>query len=120
MSRKKSKRYPDELSFRFSGFDWTIKFLEIDTDRFGDTDTDSKEVKIYYKGKSDQNIIETLIHELVHVAVFDLADSIFHFDVDDVDKKEENLIRLTSPRIFAIMRDNPKLVDFIVKKIKEL
>jgi len=114
------KRYPETLDFHFLGFDWEIKFIDIEATDFGETDPDQKEVRIYYKNRSNQNVIETLIHELEHVVMFELAESVFHYDAEKAHQKEENLIRLTSPRLFAILRDNIHLMDFIVKRIKEL
>ncbi len=117
---KKKRRYPESIPFRYLGFDWEIKFIDIEAADFGETDSDQKEVRIYYKNRTDQNVIETLIHELEHVIMFELADSVFHYEIENLGKKEENLIRLTSPRVFSIIRDNPKLVDLIIKRIKEL
>jgi hypothetical protein len=117
---KAKLRYPEEIPFRLSGFDWIIKFIDIETENFGITDTDKKIIHIYYRDKDDQNVLETLLHELAHATLFDLGTAIFHFDSDKAYDKEENLILLTSPRIFAIIRDNPKLAEFILKRIKEL
>lgn len=116
----KKKRFPDQIPFRLLGFDWVIKFLDIETDNHGITDTDKKIVHIYYKEQSDQNVMETLLHELMHVVMIDMADSVFKHDAEKTMDLEENMIRLTSPRLFELVRDNPKLVDFIIKKIKEL
>lgn len=113
-------KYPETMPFRFSGFDWQIKFLDIETENFGITDTDKKIVHIYYRGKDDQNVIETLIHELSHVVMFELADSIFKHESEKSCDLEENMIRLTSPRVFALLRDNVELMEFIVKRIKKL
>jgi len=116
----KKQRYPEELDFRFSGFDWKIKFLDIETENFGITDTDAKIVHIYYKGKDDQNVMECLIHELEHVVMFEMADAVFKHESEKPFDMEENMVRLTSPRVFAILRDNIKLMKFIVKRIKGL
>ena len=112
--------YPEEIPFTFMGFEWKIKFINITGDCFGDSDTDSKEVRIYYKGRSKQNVLETLLHELMHVLVFDTSDSIFNYDHEKMDNKEENAIRLLSPRFFHLIKDNVKLIDFVVKEIKLL
>jgi hypothetical protein len=116
----KKKRYPDKLPFKFMGFNWEVKFIDIETENFGITDTDAKTVHIYYKNKNDEAVIETLLHELEHVILFDMAESIFHYDSEKVHDKEENLIRLVSPRTFHFIRDNVPLIEFILKRIKEL
>ena len=113
-------KYPENLPFKLLGFDWQIKFLNIETENFGITDTDKKIVHIYYKGKDDQNVIETLIHELCHVIMFELADSVFKHESEKPYDLEENMIRLASPRVFSLLRDNVELMDFIVKRIKKL
>lgn len=117
---KPSAKYPNSLPFRFMGFNWNIKFIDIEGVDFGETDTDKKEVRIYYKNRTQQNVIETLIHELGHVIMFELANPVFHYEVEKVYDKEENLIRQTSPRVFSLLRDNHKLLSFIIKRIKEL
>lgn len=120
MAKKIKPKYPESIPFHFMGFDWIIKFLDIETDNHGVTDVDAKIVHIYYKTQSDQNVLETLLHELMHVLMLDMADAVFKHDAEKPFDLEENMIRLTSPRLFSIIRDNPKLVDFIIKKIKEL
>lgn len=112
------KQYPNEIPFVFMGFTWVVKFLNIAGDCYGDTDSDQKEVRIYYKDRSTENVCETLIHELHHVVLFDLSDSIFHFESDRVYNKEENLVRLLSPRVFHLIRSNKKLMSFIGKELK--
>ncbi len=115
------RRYPESLDFHFLGFDWEIRFISTyREDAFGITSIDEKYIHIYYGKRSDQVVIETLIHELIHVTLMDITDAIFHFEKEKVDDKEENLVLLTSPRIFSILRDNVELMDFIVKRIKSL
>jgi len=116
----KKKRYPDTIPFKFSGFDWEIKFLDIETENFGITDTDKKIVHIYYKGKDDQNVVETTIHEVCHVIMFELADSVFKHESEKPYDLEENMIRLVSPRVFGLLRDNSELMDFLSKSIEGL
>jgi hypothetical protein len=116
----KKSQYPETLPFHYLGFDWVIRFIDIEAVDFGETDSDKKEVRIYFKNRDNQTVVETIIHELEHVIMYEIADSVFHFEKERPFDKEENLIRLTSPRIFALMRDNITLMDFIVKKIKEL
>lgn len=113
-------KYPDTIHFKFHGFNWQLKFLNIQRDEFGITDTDKKEVHIYYKGHSEQNVIECVIHELCHVLMFELADSIFKHDAEKPYDLEENTVRLISPRLFALLRDNHNLMEFLFKRIKKL
>ena len=115
----KKKQYPQVMEFRFMGFKWLINFVDIFNENYGETDLVAKEINIYYKNRTKQDIIETLLHELQHVMLFDLVEPIFHFENEKIDNKEENAIRLTSPRVFHLLRDNVKLMDFIVKEIKE-
>ena len=51
MSRKLSS-YPSCLPFRFMGFDWSIKFIDIEASDFGETDSDKKEVRMTSDGKT--------------------------------------------------------------------
>lgn len=113
-------KYPTSIPFRFSGFEWTIKFLDIETENFGITDTDKKIVHIYYKDKDHQNVIETTIHEICHVLMFELADSVFKHEAEKSYDLEENMIRLISPRVFSLLRDNVELMEFLCKRIKNL
>ncbi len=115
----KKRKYPESLNFDFMGFVWQIKFLDIETENFGITDCDEKVVHIYYKNKTHQNVIECLIHELEHVVLFDMAESIFHYDGEKIADKEENAVRLTSPRLFHLIKDNIDLFEFLLKQIKE-
>ncbi len=118
---KAKKRYPDQLPFKLLGFDWVIKFLDTEeVEHHGLTFLDKKLIHIYYNNRDDQNVLETLIHELGHVVMLDMADSVFKHEAEKPFDMEENLIRLASPRIFSVIRDNPKLVEFIIKRIKEL
>ena len=120
MAKAKNLRYPEEVPFRFMGFDWKIKFLDIETDNFGVTISDTKVVHIYYKNKGNQDVLDTVIHELMHVIMFDMNNAVFKHEVNSVEEMEENLVRLSSPRLFAMIRDNPELVEFIMEKMGEL
>jgi len=111
--------YPKELKFKASGFDWKLKFIDITHDNFGETLMDKKEVVLFHRDHSHQEITETLIHELFHVVMYDSADAIFQFDTESNMKKEENAIRLLSPKLFALMRENPKLMKLIGEMLDE-
>ena len=102
--------------FKSGCFNWTIYWSQEEADEmYGKTDHSTKTVTIY-KCKSDEITKETLLHELLHVALEDKAESIFNYDPDKKDyDKEENLVRLLSPTLFYLIRENPELIRFLSK-----
>ena len=100
-----------------SGFTWKLKFLDIESENFGLTFPDLKEIHIYYKGRSKQVVMDTVIHELEHMLMFDLADAIFLHDVEKVAAKEENLVRVINPRRVQFLRDNKELMKWILSQL---
>jgi hypothetical protein len=101
----------------FSGFEWKLMFLDIESENFGITSTDTKTIHIYTHGRDKQTILETLCHELHHMILFDLVDSIFHFDAEKLASKEENLVRLSSPRLFHFLKENKEFCRWLLKNI---
>lgn len=85
----------------FAGFDYTIKEVEkLDgSDSWGRTMMGDCEIFLE-KGLCDQKKIETLIHELIHIAYKHTAYS----QLDD--KQEEQIIRPWSSNIYGILKDN--------------
>jgi hypothetical protein len=111
-----SKILYKDWTITFSGFTWEIKFLDVESENFGETNTDQKYIYIYTKGRSKQNIVETIVHELQHVILFDMAEAIFHFDSENVGKKEENGIRLTSPRMYEMIKSNKAFFKWLLSQ----
>ena len=68
---------------------------------------EKKEDMKFYKQDNEQVEKETLLHEILHVALEDKAEAIFNLD-EKVKNKEENLIRLLSPSLMDIL-ENKKL-----------
>ena len=66
MAKRNLKR---PSAFKVNGFDWGIQYVDIDHDTFGETDKDKKIVYIYTKDRSEQVVIETLVHELFHAVI---------------------------------------------------
>lgn len=62
------KYYPKSIFFRNETY--TIKFARIE--HWGDTDGDKKEIRLR-KGMSPRETFLTLIHELIHVAEFEMG-----------------------------------------------
>jgi Zn-dependent peptidase ImmA (M78 family) len=114
VSKRKLKRPTD---FRVNGFNWEIKYVDIDHETFGETDKDKKIVYIYTKDRSDQINHETLVHELFHAVLDDLADVIFHLDYDKNSDKEEQAIRLVTPRIIQFMQNNKHIMKYILEGV---
>lgn len=79
----------------------------------GETNTDTKQIQF-----SEQTNIEvlqdTFLHECLHALCEDIIDSI-----DSIDKahdKEEQLVRLLSPRLLLFIKENPKWIEWLWKK----
>ena len=99
------------------GFDWEIKFIDIYAEDFGVTDSDKKVVYMYTKDRDNQTIMETLLHELHHVVLFDLSQAIFHLESERDMDKEENLVRLSSPRLFSLIVDNKDFFNWFLDNL---
>ena len=56
---------------------------------------------------------ETLLHELLHVSMEDCTGLSKTFKGDREDR-EETIVRHVSPRLFQILRDNPKVKHYIL------
>ena len=110
-TKRKTKR---PTGFKANGFQWEIKFLDLDHDNFGETDKEKKIIYIYTKNHTEQIIVETLIHELCHAVIDDMADVIFHLDYDKNVDKEEQLIRLLTPRMFQFVQENGHVLKYII------
>lgn len=106
--------------FKSGCFNWKIYWSEEQADEiYGKADTHTKTVTIY-KHKNEEMLIETLLHELLHVVMEDKAEAIFNFDPDKKDfDKEENLIRLISPVLMQLINENPELIRFLSKNSKK-
>ena len=64
------------------------------------------EIGIVVKDRHPRHIAETLLHEILH-AVNHVA------DVGDTTDEEASVTR-SSPILFAVMRDNPDLMDYLL------
>jgi len=98
--------------FKAGFFMWSIKWsIDKVDDAFGKTDMNRKVITIY--GQDNQEIDrETLMHELLHVALEDKIDTVFDGDKKN-DEKEESLVRLLSPTLIQILSDNKKLTKYL-------
>lgn len=65
-----------------------------------------KHVISIHPDQSPARLRSTLMHELLH-ALCDLT------GVDD-DKAEERIVTVTAPALLSLLRDNPKLLDWLI------
>jgi Zn-dependent peptidase ImmA (M78 family) len=101
--------------FKAGFYTWTIHWSEeLPDEAFGKTDTSQKRITMY-KMDNEEMERETLFHELLHVALDDMTEAIFGYELEKKDSdKEENLVRLLSPQLLLILTSNPKLASFIL------
>jgi hypothetical protein len=113
------------LSFTLDGFKWTLYLVDQVTDFHGETQKEQYRVIVNTRGMVDQSIRETIMHELLHCCFGDQAKLVFGQETDKVDEKEEELVRLLSPRLLNLFSNNPQLAEVVfgftsikIKKIK--
>ena len=86
------------------------------SDNHGDTCREKKKINLFYNGNIEV-LKETLHHEIMHTLAEDVFKTIK--DIEDLDEKEEQFIRIYSPRMVQFMQDNPELVEFIMGEDNE-
>jgi hypothetical protein len=81
---------------------------ESDTELYGITTHGHLEIALH-PDVADTVLRETLLHETLHAVFYNigLSDRL-------TDKTEEHMIRALSPALFALLRDNPDLVAYLV------
>jgi len=80
---------------------------ESDSDLYGITTHGHLEI-VLHPDVADTVLRETLLHEVLHAVLYVTGTS------DRLsDKAEEHLIRSLSPALFALLRDNPDLVQYL-------
>jgi len=91
---------------KIGGMHWNVEVVESDLyegEKLGLTDYCNTHIFIR-KTQSEDRMVETLLHELIHVALF-------HAGIDDHD---ESLINALSHNLLSLMRQNPELFDYII------
>lgn len=101
-------RKPTQI--KIGGFIYKVKYKRTVGDHLGITYIDKKLIVIS-KHDNIEVLKETLIHELLHVLMEDVIESVD--DKKDLAVKEEAIIRFVSPRLFQTFKENPKLVAFL-------
>jgi len=110
---KKPKKVTRPSSFIHDSQNWRINyFSEKLGENLGETHLNINEIRIWTKDVPDDCIRETLQHELLHVVMRDCL-VILHDSTSLPQDLEESIIRMCSPRLFALLSQNPKLRSYI-------
>lgn len=107
-------------SFKAGGFKWKIEYIghkawptERGHDAMGICHCDQHRISVRLGDEgqtySEGAIIETLLHELMHVCYYITGAS--HFEDNQT---EENTIRFLSPALLAVLRDNLPLARYLL------
>ena len=82
----------------------------------GETCTDSKEILINKNQKNLEVIQDTVLHEALHALCEDLFETIE--DINGLDKKEEQFIRIFTPRLLRFIKENSQWTKWLCKQTK--
>ena len=109
-----SKLIPKKIRVSFADLD--IKFVddpEFDANSYGEFCSNTNSIKLSLKA-SPQDMANTLLHELVHAAVWygGLKDD--GFPLED-DKHEEHVVNVVTNQLCQIIKDNPKILTILKK-----
>jgi len=106
-----------EFRIKIHGFTWSIWFLQADANEVlgfnGLCDMDSREIFLVKNNKSEENLVQTLIHELVHAITSPVVRSCNHLD-------EEINAELIGQQLMLVIPNLPKWVTRILNRFKEV
>jgi Zn-dependent peptidase ImmA (M78 family) len=109
-SIKTPKNAHKTLEAKLGAFTYKIHFSRQSDENHGLTDTSTKE--IWINSRFDIQVQkETLLHELLHVALEDFP--LFENPIAKADEQEEYTVRYISPRLHQFLADNEELNAFI-------
>jgi hypothetical protein len=113
---KKSQEPALPTQFSHDGMIWRIVYIpEKAQENLGETHLNLNEIRLWVKGIPEDCLRETLQHEILHVVLRDCM-AILHDSNSSPHDIEEAVVRMTSPRLFAIMVTNPELREFLYGK----
>lgn len=96
-------------SVKIGGFDFAIVQWRAQdgrkSRRYGETDFHTLEIRVDTENYPASQIAHTLLHEVMH--------AIFWVWPMETNDEEERVVQLASNGLFAVMRDNPGLFDWI-------
>ena len=101
--------------FKLGTFDWTIKYLDFESDLHGDTCKDTKAIRVFVHGYTEQVIKDTVLHECLHVCLEDIIETTSKIE-DKPDVVEEQVIRLLTPRLHELFTNNEELREYLFTK----
>lgn len=101
------KKKPSNIKAVYYTYDIEFNTTSISDDH-GETDTNNKIVTIYDRHSEVVNR-ETLFHEMMHIA----CDDSFLYVGEKADELEERMIRILSPKIMQMLRDNKELSRYL-------
>lgn len=77
----------------------------------GQADKDKKRIDIW-KHESKQVLRDTILHEILHILMEDVIDTIEKMNCESEDK-EESVIRILTPRLLQLILDNPSFISWL-------
>jgi hypothetical protein len=99
-------------TFLYYGGTWTINYFDRKTDCLGQTFSDKQMIDIFTVDIPEETIRETLQHELLHVVMCDVINTL-HGTTKSPSDIEEDIIRLVSPRLNALYKQNPHIIEYL-------
>jgi hypothetical protein len=110
---KKGRISLPSSTVRANGFDYEIVQSSYKSENHGETCRDNKQ--IFFSPQDKLEILQdTFIHENLHALLEDILESID--SIEKTDEKEEQLVRLLTPRLRAWICDNREWVKWLWKK----
>ena len=98
-------------TIKLGGHDWTIRHAASISDSeeflYGRTSTRKSLIEVE-ASQSPQQKRDTVLHEVLHACLT-------HLSITLVDDEEEKIVRGLTPWLLAALRDNPKLVRFLLE-----
>src|SRR5690606_2646042 len=102
-------------TFKLGVVDWSINYLYCESELHGEPHKDDRDINIFPRGRTEQIIKDTLLHECIHVALEHIIDTTSKMD-DKPSEIEEQIVRLVTPRLHELFTNNVELREYIVSK----
>ena len=98
-------------------YDWTVTVLGSDEERCGHVDFETRVITLWQDNiTGPPHAVGILIHECLHIIYDNEKLSTLRRDKEE---REEQIVLAYEAGIVSLLRDNPKLVNWIRKYIKE-